>query len=353
MTMGAPVRAARLLACAAVLFACFMVLGSCSHTPEPTPVNVVIVPKFEEGAMAGDFPGEAQLFYERYCPGCEEIAIDNMPPTAHLYLNEDNGVAILVTGSGKTPAALSLTALLSDPSYDFSDAYIVSVGCAGGNYEYTTFGDVIVDTAACDYDLGHHVDAHEKTAGDSRIMWFPDDAYADYAFKLFDPGLCERVYDMTKDTPLRTTEAALSAMERNFGDRPEGELKPSVKKGTALSGDNYWKGDYGHETAKYIVEHYGCPDPYAVSEMEEVALANVASDFGMLERVVSLRVVVNMDVFMDGETPESVWGAHDNVNEKYADENTETLDVFEPAMHNLYDVASTAIDAILTGELNS
>ena len=63
--------------------------------------------------MSGDFPGEAQLFYERYCPDCVEIEIPHMPTTAHFYMNEENGVGILVTGSGKTAAGLSLMAVLS------------------------------------------------------------------------------------------------------------------------------------------------------------------------------------------------------------------------------------------------
>lgn len=70
-----------------------------------------------------------------------------------------------------------------------------------------------------------------------------------------------------------------------------------------------------------------------VTEMEEVAVASTAECFGMLDRVISLHVIVNMDVFLN-------------------DENPETLDIFEPAMHNLFDTASIVIDKILEGEFN-
>lgn len=40
--------------------------------------------------------------------------------------------------------------------------------------------------AACDYDLGHHVDAHEKKNKNNRVMWFPDDDYSEYEHNLFD-----------------------------------------------------------------------------------------------------------------------------------------------------------------------
>ena len=89
-----------------------------------------------------------------------------------------------------------------------------------------------------------------------------------------------------------------------------------------------------------------------VTEMEEVAVASTAECFGMLDRVISLRVIVNMDVFLNDETPESTWGEYDSYNRKISDENPETLDIFEPAMHNLFDTASIVIDKILEGEFN-
>lgn len=51
--------------------------------------------EFEIGGIAGDFPGEAQLFYECYCAGCEEIDIANITPSAQFYMNEENGVGLL------------------------------------------------------------------------------------------------------------------------------------------------------------------------------------------------------------------------------------------------------------------
>ena len=158
------------------LLICLAACSSCSHAKGKTALRAIIVPKFEIGEMSGDFPGEAQLFYERYCPGCREIEIPHIPSSGHLYVNEENGVGILVTGSGKTAAGLSLMSAISSDLYDFSDTYIVSVGCSGGSATMCTLGDVVLVSAVCDYDLGHHVDAHEKTNGNSRIMWFPDDA---------------------------------------------------------------------------------------------------------------------------------------------------------------------------------
>ena len=340
----------RLLILAMVL-TCAALISSCSADDEKTSLKVIIVPKFEIDELTGDFPGEAQLFYENYCGGCEETEVPNMPPTGHFYVNEDDGIGILITGSGKTAAGLSLSAVLSSDLYDCSDAYIVSVGCGGGSAAYCTLGDVVLATAACDYDLGHHVDAHEKTKSKTRVMWFPDDAYAEYEYKILNEELCESVFQLIKDCPLQTTEEAKTVLKENFAARDESDILPSVKKGTMLTGDNFWKGIYGHVTANYIANHYECPDPYAVTEMEDIAIANTAECFGMLDRLIVLRVVVNMDVFLDGETPENTWGEYDNYNNKVKEENTETLDIFEPAMHNLFDAGSIVIDSILDGSL--
>ena len=76
-------------------------LAACGAAEQKKPaIRALIIPKFEIGEMTGDFPGEAQLFYERYCPGCEEVEIPHLPETARFYCNEENGAAILITGAG-------------------------------------------------------------------------------------------------------------------------------------------------------------------------------------------------------------------------------------------------------------
>ncbi len=92
-------------------------------------VQVLILPKFEVNAMTGDFPGEAQCFYEEYLVGGDRYQIDGCPGTIELYYK--NGVALCPVGQGKVAAALNTAAVLSDMRFDFSDAYVLSVGCGG------------------------------------------------------------------------------------------------------------------------------------------------------------------------------------------------------------------------------
>ena len=85
------------LTCMLTLLLSVCVFAACSGLGGKTALKVIIIPKFEVGEMTGDFPGEAQLFYEKYCAGCEEEEIPNMPPTAHFYVNKKTGVGLLVT----------------------------------------------------------------------------------------------------------------------------------------------------------------------------------------------------------------------------------------------------------------
>ena len=89
----------------------------------PLPVKVLLLPKFEIGEMSGDFPGEAQYYYEQYLTGADEYDV----PYSSGKLYYQDGIAMCVLGMGKINAALGTMAILSDPRFDFSDAFIISI----------------------------------------------------------------------------------------------------------------------------------------------------------------------------------------------------------------------------------
>ena len=45
----------------------------------------------------------------------------------------------------------------------------------------------------------------------------------------------------------------------------------------------------------------------AITEMEDIAVALTAKRYGLLDRLIILRVAVNMDVFPEGVSPETIW----------------------------------------------
>ena len=307
----------------------------------PLPVKVLLLPKFEVGEMSGDFPGEAQYYYENYLMDAEEYDVPYCP--GKLYYKD--GVAMSVQGMGKINTALGTMAILSDTRFDFSEAYIISTGCAGSSAGTTVMGDVFLITCAVDYDLGHHADARDLSEPEG-TTWFHDVNYDDAAVVRLNPDLMEKVFALVKDTPVETTEVTRIFMGATFDGADWAVRDPQVLRGTTVTSDNYWKGQYGHENALLMVQTYQCPDPYATTEMEEVAVARTVERMGMLDRLIILRDSVNMDVFMLGTTPESLWGDAETIilaNE----ENVEAADIFMTAMKNNFKVGQIIIDRIL------
>ena len=63
---------ALVLILAAALCAC----GGKTASEDKIPVKVLILPAFEIEEMSGDFPGEAQFYYEGYLQGGEEYVVE-------------------------------------------------------------------------------------------------------------------------------------------------------------------------------------------------------------------------------------------------------------------------------------
>ena len=313
----------------------------------PIPVKVLILPHFEVGEMSGDFPGEAQYYYEEYLQDGDEYDIRGLPEGTKLYLKD--GVALCVTGQEKVSATLATSAILSDDRFDFSDAYVLATGCAGAARDYGVFGDVYVISAAADFDLGHQADTREQS-DDRAVTWYHDEDYDDIAVALLDQKLVDAVFEFVKDTPLETTEAAVGQLAESFPGEEWATRQPQVLKGTSITGDNYWKGAYDHQNALLITKTYGCPDPYAAAEMEDIAVCRALGSFGMLDWLIILRGAVNMDVFTSGSTPESLWGPESD-DSIASDSSDESADIFAPAMRNNFAVGKAVVQANLNDEL--
>lgn len=331
----------------AVLASVIIAVGVVSTAEEvivqalPLPVKVLLLPKFEVGEMAGDFPGEAQYYYENYLMDAEEYDVAYCP--GKLYFKD--GVAMCVLGMGKINAALGTMAILSDSRFDYSEAYIISTGCAGSSSGTSVMGDVFLITSAVDYDLGHHADARELS-GPEETTWFHDADFDDAAVVRLNPDLMEKVYGLVKDTPVETTKTTRAFMRAAFDGADWAVRDPQVLRGTTVTSDNCWKGQYSHLNALRMTEVYQCPDPYVATEMEDVAVARTVERMGMLDRLIILRDSVNMDVFMLGITPESLWGDAEAITLSN-EENVEAADIFMTAMKNNFTVGQIIIDRIL------
>ena len=337
-----------LLILAAALAGC----GSVEEEPEKLAVKVLVLPKFEIGEFTADVPGEAQYYFEEYMQGCDTYEVEGCEEPLQLYYKD--GVAMCMLGQGKVSAAINTMAVLSDTRFDFSDAYVISTGCAGVAKGYGVLGDVFIVTAVEDYDLGHNADPREMTEN-SETTWFHIPEYDEIGCAKLDPQLTEKVFNLVKDEPLATTEESGRYMAECFPGEEWAARGPQVLKGTGATSDNYWKGEFDHKNALLITETYGCPDPFAVTEMEDIAIARVLRKLGMLDRLIIIRDAVNMDVFAPGSTPESLWGAEAGIEstaELTSDLSSEEyIDIFPVAMENNFKVGQKIITAILNGEL--
>lgn len=212
-------------------------------------------------------------------------------------------------------------------------------------------GDVFVITATIDYDLGHHADARELET-DRNTTWFHNKIYDKAAYRLLNQELCEKVYELTKDIRLEITDKTRSVMSENFGNADWAARDPMVLKGTAVTSDNYWKGIYDHANAVLMAETYGCPDPYAMTEMEDHAIAVALDRYNMLDRLIILRDSVDFDVFRKDSSPEKLWDpeyAAQTASSDKDDSDGEFLNQFDLSMENNFKVGSIVIDAILSG----
>ena len=208
-------------------------------------------------------------------------------------------------------------------------------------------GDVFIATACADFDLGHHADYRDLENKDGRT-WFHDSQYDSSSVVYLSKTLTDRAYELTKDVALRTTDKTRAFMAHAFDNAAWATRNPKVQKGTIVTGDNYWKGYYNEQTARQITQTYNCPDPYVASDMEDVAISVTIRRLGLLDRYLVLRVSVNMDVFMNGATPESLWTTG-SAADLAKEEGEESADIFPVSMENNFKVGKVIIDAILDG----
>ena len=209
--------------------------------------------------------------------------------------------------------------------------------------------EVHVISAAADYDLGHQADPRE-TDGRSETTWFHDESFDDSAVIRLNKDLTDRVYALIKDLHLQTTDKTERFLRREYPEEAWADRQPQVLRGTSVTGDNYWKGRYDHQNALLITKTYGCSDPYAVTEMEDVAVGQAVKCFGMLDRLIILRTGVDMDVFTSGVTPEILWGAGSD-DHLASEDSMESVDIFETAMRNCFTAGKVLIDALQDGTL--
>lgn len=203
--------------------------------------------------------------------GVEFAAELSLPGLSAPLRVTDDGVGVVPTGIGKADAATTLTALFASARVDCSEAFVLTVGIAGGPPETGPFGSVCVGDRVVDWDRKHRV---EDGARPVDLLYWRE---RDYVYDL-DSALA--------DLAVATAEGVdLSAV---------GEESPRIARGTVLSGDEFWHGAALAEQAEWLVDAYDAGE-YRVTEMEAAGTAVALERVGALDRYLVVRTLANYD----------------------------------------------------------
>ena len=120
----------------------------------------------------------------------------------------------VLTGQGTASAAATIMALGLDPRFDFSHAYWIIAGIAGGNPERVSLGSAAWARWVVDGDLGYEIDSREMPT-DWPTGYLPLRRKTPYeqpaeplpgqVFEL-NAGLAGWAFDLTRDTPLEDSD---------------------------------------------------------------------------------------------------------------------------------------------------
>jgi purine nucleoside permease len=269
----------------------------------PIPVKVVVVAMFEVGADRGDQPGELQYWVER-------DHLDRVFPLPAAYhdvrMNADGELAV-VTGQGTAHAAATTMALGLDPRFDFSHAYWLIAGIAGGSPERVSLGSAVWANWVVDTDLSYEIDPREIPSGWSagRLPLRKKEPFEAPAAPLpgqvfqVNRGLMLWAYGLTKDLKLADSDH-LKEIRAPF-DQAAAQNPPQVLLGDEVSGSTYWHGKLMDAWADRWMSYFTNGEGrFATTAMEDTGtlqsleyLAKAGKVDG--QRILVLRTVSNYD----------------------------------------------------------
>ncbi len=333
-----------LAACSAALASTLVAQPPASSAP--IPVKVVVVTMFEIGADTGDAPGE----FQRWAEGEHLTRRFPLPNAYHDALMNDDGVLGIVTGMGTIRAAATIMALGSDPRFDFSHAYWIVAGIAGGNPNQTSLGSAVWSNWVVDGDLAHEIDAREipSTWSTGYVPLRKSKPYEQprtdengMAFHLDEP-LVTWAYQLTRSIPLPDTEAIAKGRMRYAGDAAH--QPPHVQRGDTVSSSTFFHGklmsDWATDWVKYQT---GGAGTYVTTGMEDTGTLQSLTWLAKanridLHRVLVLRTVSNYDQQRIGIT----------AAESLAETKIRTYSAFLPAVNAAYLVGDTVVRELVT-----
>ncbi len=310
--------------------------------------KVVIVAMFEVGKDTGDMPGEFQYWVER-------LKLEKVYPLPSGYhdvrSNAEGSVIGIVTGMGNTRAAATIMALGSDPRFDLSKSYWLVAGIAGIDPADGSLGSAVWAEWIVNGDLGHEIDPREIPPDwptgyvplrKNRPYELPRNQEDSSQVFHLEPALVEWAYELTKNTPLKDTDA-LKERRRVYTGFPNAQRPPFVLKGDTLSSETFWHGKLMNEWANaWVNYHTGGKGRYVTTAMEDVGTYQslawlTRAGRADVRRLLVLRTASNFDMQWPGATAaESMFG-----------EKISHYSGYIPSLESAFQVGNQVVQAIL------
>jgi len=320
--------------------------AAASARPRPIPVKVVVVAMFEQGADTGDKPGELQYWVER-----DHLdRIYPMPAAYHAVRMNDRGEMAVLTGQGTAHAASTIMAVGLDPRFDFSHAYWIVAGIAGGCPDRISLGSAAWARWVVDGDLAYEIDAREippdwptgmLPLGKKAPFEQPAEPKDGQAYTL-NAGLAQWAFALTRATPLEDSDKQKEI--RAHFDGAAANRPPFVTMGDEISASTYWHGKLMDAWAARWVPYFtGGKGVFATVAMEDTgtlqSLTNLARAGRVdLNRVLVLRTVSNFD-----QQPRGMSAA-----DSLAMQRVGAYAAYLPSLEAAYRVGHTVVNELLT-----
>jgi purine nucleoside permease len=314
--------------------------------PRHIPVKVVVVAMFEIGQDTGDQPGELQYWVER-----DHLdKIYPLPAGYHAARMNSSGEMAILTGQGTAHAAATIMALGLDPRFDFSHAYWLIAGIAGGSPSRISLGSAAWARWVVDGDLGYEIDPREMpqdwTTGYVPLRktrpFEPPAAPLDGQVYELNAGLAQWAYNLTSNTPLADPDA-LKEIRSHF-DGDAAQRPPYVTIGDEISSSTYWHGKLSDAWASEWVNYFtGGEGQFATTAMEDTGTLQSLMYLARAGRVDRQRILVLRTVSNFDQQPRGMTAA-----DSLARQRIGTYSAYLPSLEAAYKVGHAVVNELLT-----
>ncbi len=320
-------------------------VSSAAAKPRPIQVKVVIVAMFEIGQDTGDQPGELQYWVER--DHLDQVY--PLPAAYHAARMNTSGEMAILTGQGTAHAAATIMALGLDPRFDFSHAYWLIAGIAGGNPDRISLGSAAWARWVVDGDLGYEIDRREMPPDWStgyvplrktRPFEAPAAPLDGQVYQL-NPQLAQWAYNLTRNSPLADS-AALQQTRSHF-DGAAAQRPPFVTLGDEISSSTYWHGKLSDAWATEWVSYFtDGKAQFATTAMEDTGTLQSLKYLAQAGRIDWQRILVLRTVSNFDQQPRGISAA-----DSLAQQRIGTYSAYLPSLEAAYKLGHEVVNALL------